>query len=169
MSNGTCSKNDCMHEGMKIPPEDLVEIVTFDIVEQLRLTINHNLALLENYQQKARELTTDDPNDIVRGDVYQSLLKEHPAFFVSIMIHSDGVPLYKSKNSSAWPILGAVLEFPPYARTRDDNVLLFGVWIGRKKPAFLQMLQRFIEMINHVKNVGIKLKMVVVYMFYSRC
>lgn len=157
MSNGICSKNHCIHEGMQIPSEDLVDIVTFDILEQLRLTINHNLALLENYQRKARELITDDPNDIVRGDVYQSLLKEHSAFFISVIIHSDGVPLYKSKNLSAWPILGAVLEFPPYARTRHDNVLLLGVWIGKKKPAFVQMLQRFVEMINHAKNVGIKI------------
>ncbi|CAF2864933.1 unnamed protein product [Rotaria sp. Silwood2] len=45
------------------------------------------------------------------------------------MIHSDGVPLYKSKNCSAWPILGAVLELPPFSRTRADNILLLAIWV----------------------------------------
>lgn len=36
-TNGICSTFKCIHEGMKIPPEDIVELVTFDINEQLKL------------------------------------------------------------------------------------------------------------------------------------
>lgn len=142
---------------MKLPSENIVEIVTFDVVEQLRLTVNQNLKLLENYQRQARDRTTEDPSDIVQGDVYQSLLKKHSDFFVSLMIHSDGVPLYKSKNSNAWPMLGALLELPPYARTRHDNVFLLCVWIGRRKPEFSQLFRRLIQKINFAKNLGIEI------------
>ncbi|CAF3123194.1 unnamed protein product, partial [Rotaria sp. Silwood2] len=41
-----------------------------------------------------------------------------------------------SQNCNAWPILGAVLELPPYSRTRADNTLLLSVWIGKQKPNF---------------------------------
>ena len=86
---------------MKIPSEDIVEIVSFNMIEQLRLLIKHNIDLLRRYQAEARNLTTADANDIVRADIYQSILKVRDDFFVSIMIHSDGIPLYKSKNCNA--------------------------------------------------------------------
>ncbi len=117
---------------MKIPSEDLVEIVSLDLTEQLKVLINTNLDLLRKYQDQARTQTTSDPYDIVRADVYQSILKIEEDFFISVMIHSDGIPLYKSKNCNAWPILGAVLELPPYSRTRADNTLLLALWIGKK-------------------------------------
>ena len=156
-SNGTCSTIHCTHQGMKIPADDLVEIVTFDFVEQLRLLINHNLALLRQYQNQARNKTTSDDNDIVRAEVYQSLLSVHKDFFVSAMIHSDGIPLYKSKNSNGWPILGAVLELPPFARTRGDNILLLALWIGKKKPDFTKLFEKLADQFSRVKDIGIEI------------
>lgn len=156
LEKGVCSNEHCIHQGTRVPSEDTVEIVSFNVVEQLRLTINHHLKLLRQYQQQARDLTTADPNDIVRGDVYQSMLKHHQEFFLSVMLHTDGMPLYKSKNCSAWPILGAILELPPYARTRDDNMLLFGLWIGKKKPNFDILCQKLVEQLTSLKNTGIR-------------
>ena len=142
---------------MKIPSNDVVEIVLFDLKEQLKILINKNMNLLRQYQEKARTQTTPDANDIVRGDVYQSLLTVNQDFFASIMLHSDGVPLYKSKNSSAWPILGAVLELPPFRRTRADNILLLGVWIGKNKPKFDIIFQKLSDQFSDLKVKGIQL------------
>ena len=88
--------------------------------------------------------------------MYQSLLNVHEDFFVSLMIHTDGVPLYKSKNLNAWPILGAVLELPPFARTRADNVLLLAVWIGKKKPDFKKIFEKLDGQFSYLKNIGIE-------------
>ena len=146
-----------MHQDAKIPADDIVEIVSFNLIEQLRLLVNHNLNLLRQYQQQARNRTTFDEGDIVRADVYQSLLHAHTEFFVSVMIHADGIPLYKSKNCSAWPILGAVLELPPLARARSDNVLLLAIWIGKKKPDFGKILEKLSDQFSDLKDIGIEL------------
>ncbi|CAF5167867.1 unnamed protein product, partial [Rotaria sp. Silwood1] len=121
---------------MEIPSDDVVEVVSFDLAEHLKILIDKNIDLLQKCQNEARIQTTSDPNDVVRGDVYQSILNVHKDFFVSVMIHSDGIPLYKSKNCNAWPILGAVLELPPSSRTCADNTLLLSLWIGKQKSNF---------------------------------
>ncbi|CAF1299462.1 unnamed protein product [Rotaria sp. Silwood1] len=135
-THGICSTIDCTHEAMEIPSDDVVEIVSFDLAEQSKILIDKNIDLLQKCQNEARTQTTSDANDVVRGDVYQSILNVYKDFFVSVMIHSDGIPLYKSKNCNAWPILGAVLKLPPYSRTRDDNTLILSLWIGKQKPNF---------------------------------
>ncbi|CAF1258390.1 unnamed protein product, partial [Rotaria sordida] len=68
------------------------------------------------------------------------------------MMHSDGIPLYKSKNCNVWPILGAVLELPPYSRTRTDNTLLLSFWIGKQKPNFNIIFEKLSKSISHLKN-----------------
>ncbi|CAF3406677.1 unnamed protein product [Rotaria socialis] len=141
---------------MKIPPDDTVEIVSFDLAEQLKMLINKNIDLLKKYQDEPRTQITSDANDIVRGDVYQSILRIEKDSFVSVMIHSDGIPLYRSKNCNAWPILGAVLELPPYSRNRADNTLLLALWIG-KKPNFSIIFEKFSERLFHLKNKGIEI------------
>ena len=85
------------------------------------------MEVLRRYLDEARNWRTDDKHDIVRGDVYQSLLNLHEHFFILIMIHCGGIPLHKSENLNAWPMLGAVLELSPMARTRADNTLVLGI------------------------------------------
>ncbi|CAF4034793.1 unnamed protein product [Adineta steineri] len=155
-AHGICSTVDCIHEKMKIPSDDIVEVISFDLTEQLKVLINQNIELLQTYQDQARTQTTFDVNDIVRGDVYQSILKVHKDLFISVMIHSDGVPLYKSKNFSAWPILGAVLELPPYSRTRADNILLLALWLGKKKPNFNVIFEKLSKQLTYLKNQGVE-------------
>jgi hypothetical protein len=152
-----CSTIGCTHEEMKIPSDDLVEIVLMDLTEQLKVLINKNIDLLQKYQDQARTQTTSDLHEIVGGDVYKSILNVEKDFFVSVMIHSDGVPLYKSKNCNAWPILGAVLELPPYSRTRVDNILLLSIWIGKKKPNFRVIFEKLSKSLARLKNEGVEI------------
>ncbi|CAF4277865.1 unnamed protein product [Rotaria sp. Silwood2] len=155
-ADSICSTIQCIHEEMKIPSDDMVEIVLFDLNEQMKLLINKNLTLLQQYQSEARTKTTLDANDIVCGDIYQSILNINTDFFVSVMIHSDGMPLYKSKNRNAWPILGAVLELPPYARNRADNTPLLSLWIGKKKPDFSIIFKKLSEQLSCLKKTGVE-------------
>ena len=155
-TNGVCSTSKCIHEGMKIPSEDIVEMVMFDLNEQLKLLINKNMTLLQKYQDQARTKTTLDENDIVRGDIYQSILNIDTDFFISLMIHSDGVPLYKSKACNAWPVLGVVSELPPYARNRADNTLLLSLWVGKRKPNFDFILGKLSEPLSRLRKTGVE-------------
>ncbi|CAF0922273.1 unnamed protein product, partial [Didymodactylos carnosus] len=83
--------------------------------------------------------------------------KKNSDFFLTLILHSDGVPLYKSKICSAWPILGAVVDLPPYARTKADNILLLGLWISRKKPNFHVILEKLSKILLKLKNVGLQM------------
>lgn len=155
-SSSACRTIGCAHAGTKVVPEDMVEVIAFDIIEQLRLLVQQNMNRLRRYQEEARNQTTSDPYDIVCGEVYKALLNVYEQLFISIMLHSDGIPLYKSKNLNAWPILGAILELPPFARTRADNILLLGMWIGKKKPKFEIVYQKLSAQFSILKNDGLK-------------
>ena len=137
--------------------EETVDVVTFDVSAELELLSSHSMPLMRNYQEQARDGTVTDRTDIVCGDVYQHLLRDHSSFFISIMLHSDGIPIYRSRTCSVWPILGVVIELPPMARTRTQNVLLFSLWIGRSKPNFTLILEKLSRQLIHLKSVGLKI------------
>jgi hypothetical protein len=99
-----------------------------------------------------------DQEDIVGGKVYQTLLSTNPDFFFSVMLHSDGIPLYRSRTCSAWPILGAVVELPPFCRNRCDNILLLSVWIGKEKPSFDVILAKLSQQLMHLKDTGLEIE-----------
>ena len=54
------------------------------------------------------------------------------------MIHCGGIPLHKSENLNAWPMLGAVLELSPMARTRADNTLVLGIRMEERSRTWIQ-------------------------------
>ncbi|CAF3300774.1 unnamed protein product [Rotaria sp. Silwood2] len=64
-TSGICSTTNCIHEEMKIPPDDVVQLISLDVTEQLKLLINKNIDLLRQYQKQARTKTTSDANDIL--------------------------------------------------------------------------------------------------------
>ena len=60
--NGVCSTRQCTSQDAKIPADDVVDIVSFDL-----LLVNLNMNLLRQYQQQARNRVTFDERDVVRG------------------------------------------------------------------------------------------------------
>ena len=123
LTEGKCSNRDCI-QGLRLAAEEVVDVVTFDVSAELELLSSHSIPLMRNYQEQARDGTVIYRTDIVCGDIYQHLLLDHSSFFTSIMLHNDGIPIYRSRTCSVWPILGVVIELPPMARTRTQNVLI---------------------------------------------
>lgn len=75
--------------------------------------------------------------DILDGKVYQEqsiAIKSEGCFPISLYWHTDGAPAMKSKNISLWPIQSFVAELPPNLRYSYKNILLSGLWYGKKKP-----------------------------------
>ncbi|CAF1360342.1 unnamed protein product, partial [Didymodactylos carnosus] len=129
--SGKCVKTSCKHSNEKLLSDDSVNFLQFDMEFQVKVLCEQNVLLLKRYQSKARDLSISDSGDIVGGDIHQNLLQIHESFFLSVMLHSDGVPLYNSKNCSGWPILGAAVELSSYSRMKAENILLLDLWIGR--------------------------------------
>ncbi|CAF1386297.1 unnamed protein product, partial [Didymodactylos carnosus] len=155
--SGKCVNTSCKHSNEKLLSDESVNFIQFDMEFQVKVLCEQNILLLKRYQSEARDLSMSDSADIVGGDIYQNLLQTHESFFLSIMLHSDGVPLYNSKNCSGWPILGAVVELPPYLRTKAENILLLGLWIGRQKPNFHIIFEKLKPNLLKLKTFGVQI------------
>ena len=53
---------------------------------------------------------------------------------------------------SLWPIQSFVAEMPPYLRYSFRNILLSGLWYGRRKPEMKVFQDRFIEQVKTLKD-----------------
>lgn len=74
------------------------------------------------------------------------IIENMPTVVLDIGI--DGLPLFKSSAESLWPILGKL--FPQ----QNTEVLLFGVYLGKKKPANVDdfMHDFVVELLNLMTN-----------------
>ena len=94
-------------------------------------------------------------NDILDSELYRresEAAKRDGSFCISLYWHTDGAPALKSKNRSLWPIQSFVAEMPPYLRYSFRNILLSGLWYGRKKPEMKVFQNRFIEQVKTLKD-----------------
>lgn len=53
---------------------------------------------------------------------------------VSITFNIDGAPVFKSSKGSIWPIQFICNKLPPEVRVQPNNVMLAGLWFGKKHP-----------------------------------
>ena len=53
---------------------------------------------------------------------------------LALVVSTDGVPLFKSSSTSLWPVYLVILNLPPGIRMNAENVLVAGLWYGKKPP-----------------------------------
>jgi len=87
----------------------------------------------------------------------------------TITMNTDGAPIFKSSNSSLWPILGKINEAK---NLRTNETLLFAVWIG-KKPNVDIFLQPLMDQMKTLAQHGLEWRTlkneVVISRFYILC
>ncbi len=70
---------------------------------------------------------------------------------LTLRIHMDGLPLFRSTTLSLWPILARIKEIP------NSNVFMIGLYSGVTKPSQLQeYLNEFIQDFKAVIHEGIQ-------------
>ncbi|XP_075735380.1 uncharacterized protein LOC142776150 [Rhipicephalus microplus] len=110
-------------------------------IESLSGVLFENLSKLKQQAEVGCHLI----RDITSGMMHRTLREKGVLRWsdLTITLNTDGSPLYKSSNSSKWPIQMIINELPaPY---RYKNVILGGVWYGRKHPNMLVFLEKFVE------------------------
>lgn len=70
--------------------------------------------------------------DVYSGKKYQSLLKGNVPFDFTFNFNTDGAPIFNSSRLGMWPIQLIINELPPEIRFK--NVILAGLWVGKKEP-----------------------------------
>lgn len=66
---------------------------------------------------------------------------------LTMVVHIDGTPLYKSSNQQFWPILAKIPEV-------SDNPLVIAIFSGTKKPEVNDFLLRFVDEILELSHEG---------------
>lgn len=93
--------------------------------------------------------------DIMDGKVYQEnsvVIKESGYFPITLYWHLDGAPALKSKNMSLWPIQSFVAELPLNLRYSYKNILLSGLWYGKKKPDMRVFQNSFVTQVTSLSD-----------------
>lgn len=75
----------------------------------------------EHIQCNIRERgKSNNIRDIQDGDEYTKLFKNGNCLYntdnLSVLLNTDGVPIFKSSNTSVWPLFIAINEIPPKER-----------------------------------------------------
>ena len=95
--------------------------------------ISDNIEALDEYYSDRGK---NSLSDVWTGSVIQEQMSE---FFktknnLALSIFTDGVPLFKSNQTSLWPVLLQVLNLPPSIRFKAENIVMCGMWYGIRKP-----------------------------------
>ena len=75
---------------------------------------------------------------------------------ISLLVSTDGVPLFKSSAVSLWPVSFVILNLPPAIRMNAENIVLAGFWIGNK-PVMKLLFMPILENLRHLSS-GIKIR-----------
>ena len=95
---------------------------------------------------------------------YLKKLTEHGRYFSScdnlaLALSTDGVPVFKSSSTSLWPVYLTILNLPPSIRMNVENVLMAGMWYGKKPSMDILdlMLRPILESLNRFSTLGISI------------
>jgi hypothetical protein len=116
-----------------------------------RKDIGSNLS----YRFDRNKENPDAFSDIYDGDMYRSLgdgaLLRDPTS-ISLTFSTDGLPIFHSSNYAVWPLQAIVNELP--SKLRTENVLLFGLWFGPRKPHMNVFLEPFAQEMTELHETG---------------
>ena len=123
--------------------------VAFDIKDML-----HGLLSKKSIQNKLvfqPNVSIDGTiRDVFDGEQYKGINKGSND--VSFSFNTDGCQAWNSSKTSVWPLYIAVNELLPEVRFK--NILLVGLWVGKKHPDMNVFLKPFVDQCNTLKRKG---------------
>ena len=101
----------------------------------------------------------------ILSDIWDGMfLKKHGCYFSScdnlaLALSTDGVSVFKSSSTSLWPVYLIILNLPPGIRMNAENVLLAGLWYGKKPSMDILdlMLRLILESLDRFSTLGISI------------
>ena len=75
---------------------------------------------------------------------------------VNLAVSTDGIQLVKSgiTKYEAWPLFCNIIELPPKLRDSKNNLIIAGLWFGKKKPSSDILFEDLINEIELIKQTG---------------
>ena len=98
--------------------------------------------------------------DIYDGRTYKQLLDKGLAnkHNISLMLNTDGIPVFKSSKFSLWPFYYVINELSPCKRQKRENLIFAGLWFGPDKPHMMTYLRPFCISLRELQDKGIEVE-----------
>ena len=98
--------------------------------------------------------------DIYDGRTYKRLLDKglRDKHNISLMLNTDGVPVFKSSKFSLWLPYFAINELSPCKRQKKENLIFVGLWFGPDKPYIMTYLRPFCISLRELQDKGIEVE-----------
>lgn len=115
------------------------------LLEKTKADLHENLIKL---QQPEEQIT-----DVTSAECYKRLRKARNLSKddLTLLINTDGSPVWKSSKTSIWPLQFIVNELPP--KVRFKHPILAGLWFGKKHPNMQLFLHTFVKELNGMKAI----------------
>lgn len=135
----------CSKEILKNDGNFFIQLSISDQIQQ----IMSDSELVNQIRKECQE------NDVINGKVYKRLRNKGVIGDndITLQWNTDGVRPFKSSNLSIWPIQACINELP--FNTRRDNMLLCGLYYGKKKPIINTFMKPFVDELENLHTEGI--------------
>ena len=130
--------------------------ITVNIGQQVKQLLELNREYY-NYVVNERQHNPNEIKDISDGKKYRNFIHSLPPekrnSYASLMLNSDGSPVYKSSKATLWPVQMMVNEIP--FKERASNTVVAGIWFGKEKPNMNIFLKPIVNEIQRLSVTGI--------------
>ena len=97
--------------------------------------------------------------DVMDGELYSGLIRpevRRGKNVLTLLWNTNGAKVFRSPKGSMWPLQFVIREIDPTLRFRDDNVLLCGLYFGKKTPNMTCLLKPFQEELVVLADKGVE-------------
>lgn len=124
--NAMCSKCKCV-----IKKNKSNFVVKIGIEQQIKYLFDKHFDKILKYMN--REKDSNYISDIDNGLIFEKISTENSDMLLSFTINSDGAEMFKPGAVSMWPIQLCANFLPPDIRFKNENILLYMLYVGKKK------------------------------------
>lgn len=92
-------------------------------------------------------------SDITDGELYRGVRSHLSMFDLTLLINTDGAPVFKSSKYSVWPVQVTINELPMHLRQK--NVVVPVLWYEQEHADMAMTLETFVQQLDHLKSEGV--------------
>jgi hypothetical protein len=150
----TCTKESC--KSVTHIEDAEVGFVTFELESQLKDLLERNKNELILPKMPLPEYPI---KDVWNTRIHKELLAKYKKPFISFLLNTDGVKIFKSGKKSLWPIILCVNNLPLNKRFKQNNLIVCGFHMSNElnMAVFLESLIMEVKKLNSEGGINLSI------------